>query len=64
VTEPLKLAARHLAQQRRIAAASMAGALREWRLLDANDLRASWSSVGPRLVKVLIAGQMAATEVT
>src|ERR1043165_7779892 len=38
----------------------MAGALREWRMLDAGNLRASWSSVGPRLVKVLVAGQMAA----
>jgi hypothetical protein len=54
------LAARHLAGQRRIAAASMAGALREWGLLDASDLRASWSVISPRLVKVLTAGQMAA----
>ncbi|MGJ5898557.1 hypothetical protein ACSCBZ_42465 [Streptomyces niveiscabiei] len=60
MTEPLTLAARHLAQQRRVAAASMAGALREWGLLDADNLRASWSSVGPRLVKVLAAGQLAA----
>lgn len=60
MTQPLTLAGRHLAQQRRIAAASMAGALREWGLLDARDLRASWGSVGPRLVKVLTAGQMAA----
>ncbi|MEH0445434.1 hypothetical protein QA811_17680 [Streptomyces sp. B21-102] len=60
MTEPLKLATRHLAEQRRIAAASMAGALREWRMLDARDLRASWGSVGPRLVTVLTAGQMAA----
>lgn len=60
MTQPLTLAGRHLAQQRRIAAAAMAGALREWGLLDARDLRASWSSVGPRLVKVLTAGQMAA----
>jgi hypothetical protein len=60
VTQPLTLAGRHLAQQRRIAAASMAAALREWGLLDAKDLRASWSSFGPRLVKVLTAGQMAA----
>ncbi|MFJ8110435.1 hypothetical protein [Streptomyces sp. NPDC096132] len=60
MTEPLTLAARHLAQQRRIAAATMAGALREWGMLDANSLRASWNSLGPRLVKVLTAGQLAA----
>ncbi|MFJ8109981.1 hypothetical protein [Streptomyces sp. NPDC096132] len=60
MTEPLTLATRHLARQRRIAAASMAGALREWGLLDANDLRASWSVISPRLVKVLTAGQLAA----
>ncbi|NUS29808.1 MAG: hypothetical protein HOV92_37095 [Streptomyces sp.] len=58
--DPLILAQRHLAKQRRIAAAAMASALREWGLLDANDLRASWSSVGPRLVTVLTASQLAA----
>ncbi|MGM9380334.1 hypothetical protein [Streptomyces antibioticus] len=38
----------------------MAAALREWQMLDANDLRASWSTISPRLVKVLTAGQLAA----
>jgi hypothetical protein len=60
VTSPLALAQRHLAQQRRIAVSSMAAALREWGLLDERDLRASWSRVGPRLVTVLSAGQLAA----
>ncbi|MFJ2162371.1 hypothetical protein [Streptomyces sp. NPDC087856] len=60
MTDPLILAQRHLAQQRRIAASVMAGALREWGVLDANNLRASWSTVGPRLVTVLSAGQLAA----
>jgi hypothetical protein len=60
VTDVLVLAQRHLVKQRRVAAATMASALREWGLLDANDLRASWSSVGPRLVAVLSAGQLAA----
>ena len=60
MTQPLTLASRHLAQQRRIAATTVAAALREWGLLDANHLRASWSTVGPRLVTVLTAGQMAA----
>lgn len=60
MTDPLILAQRHLAKQRRVATATMASALREWGLMDANDLRGSWSSVGPRLVTVLTAGQMAA----
>lgn len=60
MTEPLVLARRHLAQQRRIAATTMAAALREWGMLEADNLRASWSTVGPRLVTVLTAGQLAA----
>ncbi|MFF7982290.1 hypothetical protein ACFZDK_24700 [Streptomyces sp. NPDC007901] len=60
MTDPLVLAGRHLAQQRRIAATTMAAALREWGMLDAGQLRASWSSVGPRLVAVLTSGQLAA----
>ncbi|MFJ8154819.1 hypothetical protein [Streptomyces sp. NPDC094468] len=60
MTDALTLAARHLAQQRRIAATTMAAALREWGMLDTNHLRASWSSIGPRLVTVLTAGQLAA----
>lgn len=60
MTDALTLARRHATRQRRIAAASMAAALREWGMLDADDLRASWSTVGPRLVQVLSAGQLAA----
>lgn len=54
------LARRHLASQQRIAKATTAAAMREWAQLDANDLRGSWTVVGPRLVAVLSAGQLAA----
>lgn len=62
MTEALTLAHRHAVRQRRIASTAVAAALREWDVLDAHDLRASWSWVGPRLVAVLTAGQMAAAE--
>ncbi|MFE4697280.1 hypothetical protein ACFRIC_09320 [Streptomyces sp. NPDC056738] len=60
MTAPLVLAQRQAAAQRRIAVTAMAAALREWGLLDANDLRTSWSRISPRLVAVLSAGQLAA----
>ncbi|MFB7288985.1 VG15 protein [Actinacidiphila glaucinigra] len=62
MTDALVLAQRHAARQRRIAVTAMAAALREWGLLDAADLRASWSVVGPRLVAVLSAAQLTAAE--
>ncbi|MGR3870976.1 VG15 protein [Streptomyces graminifolii] len=60
MTAPLVLAQRYAASQRRIAVTSMAAALREWGMLDAADLRASWPRISPRLVTVLSAGQLAA----
>lgn len=60
MTDPIVLAHRHLAAQRRIAAATAAAALREWGALDPDHLRSSWSVVGPRLVTVLTSGQLAA----
>jgi hypothetical protein len=62
VTQPLALAGQYAVRQRKIAVATMAAALREWGLLNVADLRASWSVIGPRLVTVLTAGQLAAAD--
>ncbi|MEV7358197.1 hypothetical protein [Kitasatospora sp. NPDC091276] len=54
------LAERHLVARRRAAAATVLGAVREWRQIDIRDLTASWSQLSPRLLAVVSAGQTAA----
>lgn len=56
------IAARHVAIRRRTAAATVLGAVREWRSLDPADLTGSWLNQLPRLLAVVSAGQLAAAD--
>ncbi|MFD0405011.1 hypothetical protein [Kitasatospora sp. NPDC127116] len=55
----VELAGRHLVARRRVAAAAVLGAVREWRTLDSRDLTGSWAQLAPRLLAVVSAGQTA-----
>lgn len=56
----MEVAEAHVARQRYLSARAVRAGLREWATLDPADLSASWRRVGPRLVAVLAAGQLAA----
>ncbi|WP_405019560.1 hypothetical protein OHV05_24490 [Kitasatospora sp. NBC_00070] len=60
MVDTLELAARHLAVRRRTAAATVLGAVREWRAVNPADLSESWMAQLPRLLAVVSAGQLAA----
>lgn len=58
--DTLELAARHLAVRRRTAAATVLGAVREWRAINPADLSESWMAQLPRLLTVVSTGQLVA----